>query len=129
MIQRKLIQPPSEISSLASRATYKTSMTVREARQTNIECMVSSQVFKDVTDHLDANRDWLGDEARSGDEVLVEAYSILNELGNQADGALDIAFEAGTLSSGLEEPERESIPTVESNSITAVLLKTSRSKH
>ena len=55
--QKKLIQPPSVLSSLASQATYKTNISIRNARQTNIECFVNSQVFLDISDHLMANTD------------------------------------------------------------------------
>ena len=39
---------------------------------------------------------------------------MFNKLGKEVDETLDSAFVAGTLSSGLEGPEDENIPTIES---------------
>ena len=44
VIQEKVIQPPSEISSYTSQGPCRTSLTIRQARQKNIGCILDSQV-------------------------------------------------------------------------------------
>ena len=37
----------------------------------NTECIVNSQVFLDLSDHLRANTDWFCDGTRSGYKVVI----------------------------------------------------------